>query len=180
MNDKHTNHDDLHLHADPEIERIESLLDLLGEQDRDSMRPDHQSRVLEAVSQVFAPAPISIEHTGTPQTQDQTQDQSREHRWDLRIAAAAAIALMATLSMVMVKPWAHSPTNAPDNNSMSWSLASFEEDLDAYLALDELGDGSITEAVADWELWAQTIETDFDTDLIGRELGISDLDDGAL
>lgn len=172
MNDKHTNHDDLHLHADPEIEHIESLLDLLGEQDRDSMRPDQHARVLEAVSQVFAPAPISIERAAPAQP--------RQRRWDLRVAAAAAIALMATLSVVVVKPWANTPVRPAPNGNVNWSLASFEEDLDAYLALDELGDGSIAEAVADWELWAQTIETDFDTDLIGSELGISDLDNGAL
>jgi hypothetical protein len=172
MNDKYTNHDDLHLHSDPEIERIESLLDLLGEQDRQAMQPEQESRVIEAVSQVFAPPPLSINQPAQPQASEQ--------RWDARLAIAAVVALMATLSIVAVKPWAGSPNAPKQNDNVNWSLASFEEDIDAYLALDELGDGSIAEAVADWEVWAQTIETDFDSDLLGSELGISDFDDGAL
>ncbi|MFG0313419.1 MAG: hypothetical protein ACF8LL_04445, partial [Phycisphaerales bacterium] len=62
----------------------------------------------------------------------------------------------------------------------AWTLASFDEVMDAYLPLYEHESDSIDEAVASWELWAQTIESDLDAESINDEYGISDLHDGAL
>ncbi len=174
MNDKDTHHDELHLHADPQIERIESLLDTLGRRERDAMSPGVETRVLESVSRVFAPEPISIADASP------AQQVRPRRRWSPRLAAAAAIALVATLSVVVVKPWASSTPGVDSPNTPAWSLASFEEDLDAYLSLDEQDDDQIDEAVANWELWAQTIESDFAANQLDSDLGITGYNDGAL
>jgi hypothetical protein len=177
MNDEHTHHDELHLHADPDTQRIESLLDAMGRADRDAMSTEAQSRVLDSVSQVFAPAPIAIERGSPP------EQASGASRWNLRMAAAAAIATFATLGIVVSQPWKlgnqGSPTN-PTPNTGAWTLASFEQDLDAFFALEDHDTGEIEEGVASWELWAQTIDTDFSTDSLADELGFSTNDDGAL
>lgn len=174
-----TPHDDLHLHSDPETERVESMLDALASEDRDAMNPDRQSRVLESISQVFAPAPISIDRQ-----LESASAPSSGSMWNFRIAAAALLATATTLGIVATQPWKTGPlpttSNQPASNQGTWSLASFEEDLDAYLSLDELENDSIDEAVASWELWAQTIESDFDAGTINDEYGISDIQDGAI
>lgn len=178
MTHDNTHHDDLHLHSDPDIERVESMLDALASEDRDAMTPAQQSRVLESVSHVFAPAPISLEQKKSEQV-----SASGSRRWNLRFAAAAALATATTLSIVATQPWKsgaplpESPTSASQG---VWTLASFEEDIDAYLTLDEHESDSLDEAVASWELWAQTIESDLDADSLNDEYGISDLHDGAL
>lgn len=179
MNNDQPNHDELHLHPDPDTQRIESLLDAIGNADRDAMDPDSQARVLDAVSQVFAPAPIAIEQQGQA-----TPQRSGDTRWSFRIATAAAIAGFATLGIVISQPWKNTsrpntPAAAP--NQGTWTLASFEADLNAYYALeDELSGTQIDEAVADWELWAQTIEADFNADTLADDLGLDDLYEGAI
>ncbi len=177
MNDEHTNHDELHLHADPDTQRIESLLDAMGQSDRDAMGTDAHSRILDSVSQVFVPAPIAID-----QTRAQSPEQSHGFRLDLRMAAAAAIAGFATLGIVISQPWSTGTnTPAPTPNQGTWSLASFEEDLDVLLTLEDgLEDPHIDEAVADWELWAQTIESDLTADSLSDEFGLNDQYEGAL
>lgn len=179
MNDDHTNHDELHLHPDPDTQRIESLLDAMGERDREAMAPEAQARVLDAVSQVFAPAPLSIE-----QQRELMPERSGGSRWNFRMAAAAAIATFATLGIVISQPWQNTGgmiSPAPSTNQGAWTLAAFEQELDAYYALeDELGGTQIDEAVADWELWAQTIESDFDSDSLADDLGFDDLYEGAI
>lgn len=178
MTHDNTHHDDLHLHSDPDIERVESMLDALASEDRDAMTPTQQSRVLESVSHVFAPAPISLEQKRHEQVLE-----TGSRRWNFRFAAAAALATVATLGIVATQPWksgAPLPDSPSAANQGAWTLASFEEDIDAYLTLDEHESDSIDEAVASWELWAQTIESDLDAESINDEYGISDLHDGAL
>ncbi len=173
-----THHDDLHLHSDPDIERVESLLDALASEDRDAMTTAQQSRVLESVSQVFAPEPISLE-----QRRHEQIHTSASRKWNFRFAAAAALATVTTLGIVATQPWksgAPLPDSSSAPNQGAWTLASFEEDIDAYLTLDEHESNSIDEAVASWELWAQTIESDLDVDSLNDEYGISELHDGAL
>ena len=176
MNDKHTNHEDLHLHTDPETERIESLLDALGSQDREAMSAQRQERVLEGISKVFAPEPIAID-----QAPPVPAPHAKGSAWRWRYAAAAALAMAATLGIVISQPWHGSA--APDPvapNQGAWTLASFEQDLDAYMSMDQLETDTIDEAVANWEIWAQTIETEFDSDAISHEFGIADFQNGAL
>jgi len=177
MND-HTNDNTnpLHLHGDPEVERIESMLDALGQADRDAMPAHTHARMLEAVSGVFAPAPISIAQA----EQEQTKLVQRSPAWKFRIAAAMFLATATTLGIVAVQPWSSGPTQpAPTDSTSTWSLASFEQDFDAYLALDEVGDDQLDEAVADWELWAQTIDTDVDASYLDQDL-FGEPTDGAI
>jgi len=175
----------LHLNTDPELGRIESMLDAMGQQDREAMDEEAHARVLGAVSDVFAPTPISI-----GQAQEQTPQPGRSLSFTparYRAAAAALLATAATLGIVALQPWSNpatppqpSPTaNAVANTANAWSLASFEQDLDAYLALDDVGNDQLDEAVADWELWAQTIDTEVEAMFLDPEL-LSELNDGAI
>lgn len=178
MNEQHDDTTNpLHLNTEPELQEIEYLLDAIGRADRASMPDQSNARVLEAVSGVFAPLPISIKQA----TQPVAFSSRVSPRWKLRIAAALVLVSGLTLGLVVLQtPLA---TNIhPEPGTNAWTLASFEQDLDAYLALEEVGDDSLDEAVANWELWAQTIDTDFDTELLGSGLsiGLTDLRDGAL
>lgn len=177
MNKQHNDDTNpLHLGTEPELIEIESLLDALGQADREAMSEQTNIRALEAVSDVFVPAPISIDH-------QQAKSDALEHHsplWKLRIAAGLLLVTGVTLSLIVIKPWASQQVVTPENNTGAWSLASFEQDLDAYLALEEVGDDSLDDAVANWELWAQTIDTDIDTELLGSGIGLTDLSDGAL
>jgi hypothetical protein len=176
MNEHNTdNKHPLHLNADPELSAIESLLDELGQADRDAMPAHIQSGLLEAVSGVFAPQPIAIERAIPRQRPDRPAQ-----AWKFRVAAAAFLATATTLSIVAIKPWSSPTPIQQDSGQSSWSLASFEQDFDAYLALEEVGDDTLDDAVANWELWAQTIDTDFDSELLGSDLGLTDFNDGAL
>lgn len=178
MNEDHTHHDKLHLHADPDTQRIESLLDAIGQSDRDAMTSDAEARILDSVSQVFAPTPIAIDRAGA-----QPSGQSQRFHFNLRMAAAAAIAGFATLGLVISQPWS-TGTGTPETtspNQGTWSLASFEEDLDVLLTLEDgLDDSQIEEAVADWELWAQTIEADMSADAFADEFGLGNQYEGAI
>lgn len=174
-----TNHDDnnpLHLTNEPELQQIESMLDAMGQADRDAMSHQSHDRVLEAISGVFAPAAISIEQA-QPSAGSYSQSSAR---WKLRAAAAVLLVTGVSLSLLVIKPWSTTTISTPQSNAGTWTLASFEQDLDAYMALDEVGDESLDDAVANWELWAQTIDTDLDTELLGSGLGLTDLNDGAL
>lgn len=172
----------LHLHADPELKRVESMLDALGQHERECMDEQAHSRVLGAVSGVFAPKPISIEDAQHRASDAGSGSWLTAARY--RTAAAALLATAATLTIVAFQPWsspATQPQPAPtaNANANAWSLASFEQDLDAYLALETLGTDRLDEAVADWELWAQTIDTEVDAMSINHEL-LGDLNDGAI
>lgn len=183
MNEQHNdNTNPLHLSTEPELQEIESLLEAMGRADRAAMSQNANARMLEAVSAVFAPQPISLEaaHQQAEPILAASSSSGGSARWKLRIAAAFVMVSGVTLSLLVLKPWAMQPTETPASNTGTWSLASFEEDLDAYLALDEVGDESLDEAVTNWELWAQTIDTSIDTELLGSGIGLSDLSDGAL
>jgi len=179
MNDEHNYHDKLHLNADPDTQRVESLLEAMGKTDRDAMPPDASARILDAVSQVFVPDPISIENQ-----RDVVPAQTNGRRLNFRMTAAASIAAFVTLGIVVSQPWKSSgtlDTPIPSTNEASWTLASFEEDLDAFLALEDgIRDTHIDDAVADWELWAQTIEADITADSIANEFGLNESYEGAL
>lgn len=172
----------LHLHTDPELERIESMLDALGQHERACMDEQAHSRVLSAVSGVLAPKSISIEDI--PHRASAVGSRSWFTATRYRTAAAAILATAATLTIVVFQPWSSpdtQPQPAPNANANAnaWSLASFEQDLDAYLALETLGTDRLDEAVADWELWAQTIDTEVDAMSLDHEL-LGDLNDGAI
>ncbi len=188
MNDQHhDNTNPLHLGTDPQLAEIESLLDAMGQADRDSMPERVRTQTLEAISRVYAPAPIAIDRADELQ-EHQPQATGRSVMWKLRIAAALTLTTAVALSLVATKPWV-GPAPAPADQGPlatkvtqkpAWNLVSFEQDLDAYLALEEVGDDALDDAVANWELWAQTIDTDFDTELLGSGIGLTDLTDGAL
>lgn len=186
---EHDNTNPLHINTDPELGRIESMLDTLGQQDREAMDEQAHARVLGAVSGVFAPTPISIERakrqTPTPGRAPMVAPAK------YRAAAAALLATAATLGIVALQPWsnpapvpqpvptANAAPNAGPNVANTWSLASFEQDLDAYLALEDVGNDQLDEAVADWELWAQTIDTEVDAMFLDPDL-LGELNDGAI
>ena len=177
MNDhSNDNTNPLHLSNVPELQGIESMLDQLGRHDRDAMPEGTHERVLEAVSGVFTPQPIAIDQAPRMHAQSVTAGSAA---WKWRIAAGLLLASATTLTLVMTQPWASSSDSIPANTG-SWSLTSFEQDLDAYLALDEVGDAQLDEAVADWELWAHTIDHDLDNELLGSDLSLIDLNDGAI
>lgn len=170
MTNDHTNkHGDLHLHDDPELAQTESLLDLMGKQDRDSMPIGLESRVLDAISKTIAPAPLTIAQASTTNTTSRF--------WSLRYAAAAVLATGTTLVIVGTQPWA-SPIG---NTQPAIALVSLvESDLDAFFALESMDDGNLAEAVTDWEFWAQSVDTEIDSSLSGYDWGDFTSDDGAL
>jgi hypothetical protein len=174
-NNENTN--PLHLSNDPELQGIESMLEQLAQSDRDAMPDQANTRVLEAISGVYAPQPIAIEQAQQIHTQSISTLTSV---WKWRIAAGLLLVSVASLGLVITQPWATTLDAMPTNTDTSWSLTSFEQDLDAYLALDAVGDDQLDEAVADWELWAQTIDQSFDTELLGSDLSLIDLNDGAI
>ena len=175
MNNNDYNHDELHLHSDLELAGMESLLDELASQDQQAMSTDAEARILDSVSQVLAPSPLQISEAPEPISHSSTSS-----KWNFKIAAAALLATATTLSIVATQPWKNAQPVADTPNAGAWTVASFEEDYDAFLELESVGDGEIEEAVASWELWAQTIESDFESDSFSDEFGITDLGNGAL
>mgnify|MGYP003123251804 CR=1 FL=1 len=184
MNNKSNNtneHNDLHLSDDQEIAQTETLLDLLAQQDRSAADDGLEGRVLESVSKVIAPPPLSIASPDEPAATPAAPSASLSKAWPLRYAAAAMLAMGATVTLVATQPWS---MNSPANDGHEIALASFEQDLDAFFALEELEDGNLSEAVTEWEIWAQTLDTEIDTSLSGIGLTdfqwIDDGEDGAL
>ena len=171
MNDDHNNlPPELHLHDDPEHTQMESLLELLAKQDAQTMPSGLETRVLESISHTFAPPPLSM----TPPIESTLTS----GLWSLRYAAAAILATGTTLLIVGTQPWASSPHSGP--NQPTIALASLEQDLDAYFALESMDDGNLAEAVTDWEFWAQSIDTDIDSSISGYDWDEYTSDDGAL
>ena len=146
-------HNNFRINHDPEHAEMESLLDLLAQQDRDAMPTTLESRVMDEVSKVIAPTPIAF----TPI--DITRGESQP--WSMRIAAAAVLAIGTTLVIVSAQPWATSPASSPEHEI---TVASLSSHLDEYFSLESVDDGQITEAITDWEIWAQSIDTDLYTD----------------
>lgn len=178
MNDQHndnTNH--LHLQGDPELEGISSMLDALGQSDRSAMSEQSEARLLEAISGVFTPAPIAIAQA----QQAQAASAQRSGVWKFRIAAALLLGASATLGLLATQPWSASGPLQPVQQApqSTLSLTSFEQDIDAYLALEEVGDDHLDEAVADWELWAQTIDADVEASFLDMDL-FDTTNDGAI
>lgn len=169
--DNHQNSDkihELHLHNNPEIAHTESLLDQLAKQDADAMPIGLESRVLDSISATIAPAPIVINPP------DKSGKASKF--WALRLAAAAALATGTTLVIVGTQPWNSMKTTPP----VGFELAAFEQDLDAYFALETVDDGNLSDAVTEWEIWAQSVDTEIDSTLIGLDWDEPTWDDGAL
>lgn len=161
----------LHLHDDPEHNAMESLLDLLAKDDRDAMPSGLESRVLDSISAAIAPTPLNI---ATP-----VHTQKPERFWSLRLAAAAALATGTTLVIVGTRPWA--PSATPNIPGAQLTLAaSMDQDFDAFFALESLDDGNLSEAVSEWEIWAQSLDTEFNSSLSTSDWYDSTLDDGAL
>jgi hypothetical protein len=151
MNDK----PELHLQDDPQLAETESLLDMLAQADRDAMPAGLQTRVLDSISSQIAPAPIALTHQ---------QSVSKSKRfWVLRIAAGVALFASLTAVLIGTKPWAN--TDTPDPFTLQ--LMSLETDLDAFFELEAVDDGNLTEAVTDWEIWAQSVDTDIDSSEYG-------------
>ena len=168
-NNYNTPNPDLHLHDDPEHTQMESLLDLLAEQDAQAMPSGLEARVLDSISEAIAPPPLSIAPT--------VQSTSSNRLWSLRYAAAAILATGTTLLIVGTQPWASSPAGAIQPMI---TLTSLEQDLDAFFALESMDDGNLSEAVTDWEFWAQSIDTDIDSSPSGYGWDEFTSDDGAL
>ena len=170
MNDaNNTTH--LHLHDDPEHNEMESLLDLLAKDDQHAMPAGLESRVLDSISAAIVPTPLKIA--------THVQANNPERFWSFRLAAAAALATGTTLIIVGTRPWA--PSGTPNTAGTQLTLAaSMEQDFDAFFALESLDDGNLSEAVSEWEIWAQSLGTEFDSTLDDSHWYDSTLDDGAL
>ncbi|MFG0245252.1 MAG: hypothetical protein ACF8MF_04270 [Phycisphaerales bacterium JB052] len=177
MNEQHNdNTNPLNLQGDPELEGIHSMLDALGQADRSAMSEQSEARVLEAISGVFAPAPIAI----TQSTPAAPTSAHQPKVWKYRIAAALLLGASATLGLLATQPWASNPMQpSPQAPQSTLSLTSFEQDIDAFLALEEVGDDQLDEAVADWELWAQTIDADVEASFPDMDL-FDTTNDGAI
>lgn len=185
-NNTNTDHrNDLHLTEDPQLIETQSLLELLAKQDRSAMPMGLEYRVLDAVSATFAPAPISLAQSVTTEAHEQSNSnnfqgsgfQSSGRFWSMRIAAAAVLVTGTTLLVVGTKPWANSPVVVPAHEI---ALASIQNDFDEFLALESMDDGHLSEAVTDWEIWAQSVDSDLDTSLIGFDWYDFNSEDGAL
>jgi hypothetical protein len=169
-----TNHDQnnqpLHLHDDPAHQEMESLLDSLAERERGSMPAGLESRVLDSIGRAVAPAPIAISSSESAS--------SPVGFASLRFAAAAAILMGTSVVLWSTQPWATNTGGA--TNSGVTLVASLDQDLDAFFALESLDDGALSEAVTDWEIWAESVDTDIDTTLVSFDWFESAADDGAL
>ena len=159
----------LHLHNDPELAQTQSLLDELAKQDADAMPTGLESRVLDSISRTIAPSPIAIAEPALPKRTSPI--------WSIRIAAAAVLATGTTLLIVAAQPWSSA---TPESADQRMALVSFEQDMDDFFALESLDDGLLAEAVTDWEIWAQSVDTDLDSTLTGFDWYESTSDDGAL
>ena len=169
MTNNHSNErTDLHLHDDPEHAQMESMLNLLAKQDADAMPAGHESRVLDAVSKAVAPSPLELVQL--------SQSTGSSKLWSLRYAAAAVLATGTTLIIVGAQPWA----NTTSNDQSTIALVSLEQDLDAYFALEPMEDGNLSEALTEWDIWAQSVDTDIDSSLTEYEWDEFTSDDGAL
>lgn len=170
MTHDHTNtNPDLHLHDDPKLAHTESLLDLLAKQDANAMPSGLESRVLDSISNAIAPPPLAI---------TQGQQSSRSNRmWSLRFAAAVALAAGTTLLIVDTNPWS---SNVGLPAPVITLASSFEQNLDDYFALESLDDGNLSEAVTEWEIWAQSVDMDIDSTLTGFDWYEPATDDGAI
>ncbi len=159
----------LHLHDDPKLSHTESILDELAKQDADAMPDGLESRVLDAISQSIAPPPMSISDIHPPKQAGRV--------WSIRVAAAGLLATGTTLLIVTAQPWSSTSPHPLDHRM---ALVSFEQDMDDFFALESLDDGQLAEAVTDWEIWAQSVDTDLDSTLTGFDWYESTSDDGAL
>jgi len=169
MTNNHSNEqNDLYLHDDPEHAHMESMLNLLARQDADAMPAGLESRVLDAVSSTFAPTPLALSQPAQPTMTSRV--------WSLRYAAAAMLATGTTLIIVGAQPWA----NSSSNDQSTIALVSLEQDLDAYFALEPMEDGNLSEALTEWDIWAQSVDTDIDSSLTGYDWDEYTSDDGAL
>lgn len=169
MNDSPNSHNDsIHLSDDSEHTRMESLLDQLAKQDSEAMPSGLNDRVLDAIGQAMAPAPIQI----APQADHAVG--AAGTRLSMRLAAAAVLATGTTLIIVGTKPWA----TTPGTPGAQIELASLEHDLDAFFALESVDIGNLDEAFTDWEIRAQSVDLDAELD----DYQWSDLgsEDGAL
>ncbi len=182
-NNNHSNHTpDLHLQDDPALMETQSLLESLAQHDRASMPTGLESRVLDSVAHTFAPAPISIVPVDQSAGSEDIPYQSERFSskvWSLRIAAAAVLATGTTLMIVGAQPW-QSSSHTDNPSAAEISLASFEQDLEDYFALETIDDGNLSEAVTDWEIWAQSVDTEIDSTLLELEWAETIYDDGAL
>lgn len=184
MSNEHTNmnadhHDDLHLTEDPQLIQTQSLLELMAKQDRSAMPIGLESRVLDAVSAAFAPAPISLAQSIESDAFKQPRSgnfQTSGRFWSIRVAAAAVLATGTTLLIVGTQPWSNSSGVA----AHEIALVSIQNDFDEFLALENMDDGHLSEAVTDWEIWAQSVGSDLDTSLIGIDWFDFSSEDGAL
>ncbi|MDF1808401.1 MAG: hypothetical protein P1U42_01765 [Phycisphaerales bacterium] len=165
------NNSDLHLHDDPELIELESMLDELATQNINSVPTGFESRLLDAVSSAIAPAPISI-----PSSVEHEETDRPNRLWTLRIAAAAVLATGTTIVIVSSQPWA----NSPAMSQSQMVLTSLEQDFDDYFALESVDDGNLSEALAEWEIWAQSVGSEMDLSLSEMDWEDSDFEGGAL
>ena len=154
MNNDHNNPNaDLHLNLDPELAQTESLLDQLAQQDRNAMPDGLESRMLDAISQTLAPQAIAF---------PQPVDDQRVSKWrPMRYAAAAILATGVTLTIVANQPWEIQAN--PGNATIA--LVSLEQDLDAFFELETMDTGNLSEAVTEWEIWAQAVDAELNTSI---------------
>jgi|GEM_PF-5324805 len=171
MNNNQHNNPDLHLHDDPELIELESMLDELATKNINSAPSGLESRLLDAISSAIAPAPIGI-----PIATNREELNRPSRMWALRIAAAAVLATGTTIIIVASQPWANS-------TSMSQSemvLTSLEQDFDDYFALESVDDGNLSEALVEWEIWAQSVGSEIDLSLAEMEWNDPEFEGGAL
>jgi len=105
---------------------------------------------------------LSIASPTAPAAATADASASPSKAWPLRYAAAAMLAMGATVALVATQPW---NTNSPTNDEHFIAMASFEQNLDAFFALEDVEDGNLSEAMTEWEIWSQTVDAEIDTGL---------------
>jgi len=172
MTDDHTNRQtNPHIADDAQLSDLETQLDALAQQDQRAIPSGLESRVLDAISTTVAPPPMPIEPAHLS-----TGKHSTGRFWSIRMAAAAILTTGTTLLIVGARPW----MNSTVDNTHAITLTALETDLDAFFDLESQDESDLTEALTEWEIWAQSIDTDMDSSLIGIEYSDINPDDGAL
>ena len=156
------NHDE-HIPLDDGSRALAERLDALGRADADGAPPGLESRLLDAVSGVYAPGPLAIDRARTP--------------WwrGAPLRAAAAIALLGAGAALIYSLPGPPPPHAGGGVV---SVAMAEDRIEGLLAVLGERDG-FDDQVASLELWADAIGSDGAGVWIGSDLGDTHFNGGA-
>jgi len=161
------NNNDLN-HHDPETESLIEQLDALGSLDHSTPDAGFEQRVMDAISEQIAPAPLPI----TPQHEHTTHFVPG---WKFNIAAA--ILLVGSVSVLI---WSSSKAvfkPVPVNNQQV--LVSLEEDINALYNLDDFV-GEIESDMDQLDLMTDAMHTELSLPSVLMELTDSTYSEGSL